>query len=272
MSTVDVYRITDQLDDPSLEAIVTRLEARGKHPRFVAMMQQYLDAMRIDSAETVLDLGCGTGVAARAIARRPGFRGRVTGIDLSPHFVAVAQRLAAAESIDRIDFRVGDSQSLSLPNEGFDAVVLHTLVSHVNDPLAVLREVRRILKPAGTVGIFDGDYASMTFAGDDPIKSKETDEVIIQAVITQPRVMRQMPQLLGEAGLKMTVSFGHVVADIGKADFFAPALQSFLKLLPRSGAMTETQARTWIAAMLERSEQGIFFGASNFYSYIARRR
>jgi len=85
-------------------------------------------------------------------------------------------------------------------------------------------------------------------------------------------VMRQMPQLLGEAGLKMTVSFGHVVADIGKADFFAPALQSFLKLLPRSGAMTETQARTWIAAMLERSEQGIFFGASNFYSYIARRR
>src|SRR4029079_12829735 len=139
------------------------------------MMQQYLDAMRIDSAETVLDLGCGTGVAARAIARRPGFRGRVTGIDLSPHFVAVAQRLAAAESIDRIDFRVGDSQSLSLPNEGFDAVVLHTLVSHVNDPRAVLGEVRRILKPAGTVGIFDGDYASMTFAGDDPIKSMETD-------------------------------------------------------------------------------------------------
>src|SRR4051812_32727572 len=111
VSTVDVYRITDQLDDPSLDAIVTRLEARGKHPRFVAMMQQYVDAMRIDSAESVLDLGCGTGVAARAIARRPGFRGRVTGIDLSPHFVAVAQRLAAAESIDRIDFRVGDSQS-----------------------------------------------------------------------------------------------------------------------------------------------------------------
>jgi SAM-dependent methyltransferase len=272
MSTVDVYRITDQLDDPSLDAIVTRLEARGKHPRFVAMMQQYFDAMNIDSAESVLDLGCGTGVATRAIARRPGFRGRVTGIDLSPYFVAVAERLAAAENIARIDFRVGDSQSLSLPDEGFDAVVVHTLVSHVNDPLAVLREVRRILKPGGTVGIFDGDYASMTFAGDDPVKSKETDDAIIQAIVTQPRVMRQMPQLLREAGLAMTASFAHDVADIGKADFFAPALQSFLKLLPRSGAMTEPQAQLWVAAMLERSEQGIFFGASNFYSYVARRR
>jgi len=272
VSTVDVYRITDQLDDPSLDAIVTRLEARGKHPRFVAMMQQYIDAMGIDSAQAALDLGCGTGVATRAIARRPGFRGSVTGIDLSPHFVAVAQRLTAAESIACIEFHVGDSQSLSLPNESFDAVVVHTLVSHVNDPLAVLREVRRILKPGGTVGIFDGDYASMTFAGDDPIKSKETDDVIIQAIVTQPRVMRQMPQLLREAGLEMTASFAHVVADIGKADFFAPALQSFLKLLPRSGAMTQTQAQAWVAAMLERSEQGIFFGASNFYSYVASRR
>src|SRR4029079_2593868 len=98
------------------------------------MLQQYVDAMRIDSAETVLDLGCGTGVAARAIARRPGFHGRVTGIDLSPYFVASAQRLAEAENIARIDFRVGDSQSLSLPDAGFDAVVVHTLISHVNDP------------------------------------------------------------------------------------------------------------------------------------------
>ena len=75
MSTVDVYRITDQLDEATLEALVNRLEARGKHPRFIEMMQQYLDAMDIDSAGTVLDLGCGTGVASRAIARQEGVCG-----------------------------------------------------------------------------------------------------------------------------------------------------------------------------------------------------
>jgi hypothetical protein len=74
MSTADVYRITDKLDDPTLDVLVTRLEARGKHPHFMRMMQEYLDVMRIDSAATVLDLGCGTGVVSRTIARRTGFR------------------------------------------------------------------------------------------------------------------------------------------------------------------------------------------------------
>ena len=42
MGTVDVYRITNQLDDATLEVLVTRLEARGKHPRFAEMLQDYL--------------------------------------------------------------------------------------------------------------------------------------------------------------------------------------------------------------------------------------
>jgi hypothetical protein len=62
VGTLDVYRITDKLDEPTLDVVVTRLEARGKHPRFIAMMEQYLDAMDIDSAKTVLDVGCGIGI------------------------------------------------------------------------------------------------------------------------------------------------------------------------------------------------------------------
>jgi 2-polyprenyl-3-methyl-5-hydroxy-6-metoxy-1,4-benzoquinol methylase len=82
VGTLDVYRITDKLDHPTLDVVVTRLEARGKHPRFIAMMDQYLDAMYIDFAKTVLDVGCGTGVAARAIAQRNRFAGHITGIDV----------------------------------------------------------------------------------------------------------------------------------------------------------------------------------------------
>ena len=97
MGTVDVYRVTDKLDDLTLDVVVTRLEARGKHPRFIAMMGEYLDAMDIDSAKAVLDIGCGTGVAARAIAQRKGFAGHITGIDVSPYLVAAAKRLAEDE-------------------------------------------------------------------------------------------------------------------------------------------------------------------------------
>ena len=66
MKSSDPYAETDRLDDSLL---VTRLEARGRHPAFENMLIDYLNGMQIDAAKTVLDMGCGTGVAARAIAR-----------------------------------------------------------------------------------------------------------------------------------------------------------------------------------------------------------
>lgn len=273
MGTVDVYRITNELDGATLDVLVARLEARGKHPRLAEMMREYLDAMAIDSARSVLDLGCGTGVAARAIARRPGFSGRVTGIDRSPHLIAAATRLADEDGVgSKVEFRVGDSHSLELRDSEFDGVVAHTLFSHLDDPRGVLREIVRVVRPGGNVGIFDGDYASLTFATDDPAEGKVADEAIIGAIVTNPRVMRQMPQLLREADLELVAAFPYVVAELGRADFWGSAIKSLVKLLPKAGAMTDSQAAEWAAAMFSRSDQGTFFGASNYYGYVARRR
>jgi len=272
MSTVDVYRITDQLDDSTLEILISRLETRGKHPRAAEMTNDYLEAMRIDEAKDVLDIGCGTGVVSRAIARRAGFTGRVIGIDLSPYLTHAAARFARQEGVgDKIEFRTGDSHTLGIPDRSLDAIVAHTLLSHVSDPSAVLSEVFRILKPGSCAAIFDGDFASMTFGSDDVEQGKRDEETIINAIVTQPRVMRQLPELLKQAGLELTKSFCYVIADIGRADYWGPAIQSFVKLLPKAGAMTRAQAEAWGTSMQKRSDEGIFFAASNYYSYVARR-
>jgi SAM-dependent methyltransferase len=272
MKSSDPYAATDKLDDLLLQVIVTRLETRGKHPLFEKMLQDYLDAMRIDTAKTVLDIGCGTGVAARAIARRPGFSGRVLGIDLSPALALTAAQLAAGEGLDnRVDFRPGDSRKLDLADGAFDAVVAHTLLSHVDDPLAVVREAARLVRPGGMIGIFDGDYASMTFGHADPAKGKAYDDAIISAVVTSPRVMRQMPRFLQAAGLQLVASFPYILAEVGKADFWAPAIESFRRLVPKSGVMTEQEANAWAESLRIDSEAQVFFGASNYYGYVARR-
>src|SRR5215831_12095933 len=129
MGTVDVYRITNTLDETTLDVLVARLESRGKHPRFSEMMRDYMDNMAIDSAKSVLDLGCGTGVAARTIARRPDFSGKVTGIDHSSHLIAAATRLAKEERIEnRVEFRSGDSHSLALRDATFDHCTINIIV------------------------------------------------------------------------------------------------------------------------------------------------
>jgi len=100
----------------------------------------------------------------------------------------------------------------------------------------VLKEIARVGKPGGKVGIFDGDDASLTLAADEPANAKKgMDEIIINAQVINPRGMREMPRLLREVGLALTSSFGYVVADIGRADFFRPGLEALARLLPKSG-------------------------------------
>jgi ubiquinone/menaquinone biosynthesis C-methylase UbiE len=252
--------------------MVSRLEARGKHWFFQKVLREYLDAMDIDSASTVLDMGCGSGVAARTIARRANFSGRVTGIDLSPYLVEAAKRLADEEGLDTlVEFRSGDTRELDIPDGEFDAVVAHTLVSHVQEPLSVINEAARVVRPGGLIVIFDGDYASMTFALDDPVESKKYDEALISAIVTSPRVMRQMPRLIQQAGLEMVRVFPYIMAEVGEGDFWLSAIDSFEKLAPKSGAMTEAEATSWANELHKASDQGVFFGASNYYTYVARR-
>jgi ubiquinone/menaquinone biosynthesis C-methylase UbiE len=270
MSSADPYGRTDQLDESLLEVLVTRLEARGQHPYFEKMLAEYLDVMPLETAETVLDMGCGTGVASRALARRPEFTGKVQGIDFSPYLITVATRLAAEQALDRrIDFRVADTCSLDFPSGQFDAVIAHTLISHVDDPLGVIREAVRVLKPGGLIGIFDGDYASLTFGHPDPTQAKAKDEAIINAIVSNPRVMRDMPRPLRAAGLTLVTSFSYVLAEIGTADFWLPAIASSRRLIPAAGTMTEADANELIDALVEASDDGVFFGASNYFSYVA---
>jgi ubiquinone/menaquinone biosynthesis C-methylase UbiE len=272
MRTVDPFGRTDKLDDGLLEALVLRFEGRGRHPQFSKMLHDYLAAMEIAATAKVLDIGCGTGLAARAIARRSGFDGTITGVDLSPYLVAAAKRLAAGEGIaERVEFRTGDVHKLDFPDDSFDALVAHTLLSHVEDPLSVLEEAARVVRPGGMVGIFDGDYASLTFDHAEPDKGKACDEALISALVTNPRVMRQLPRLMRAAGLDLLACFSYVLSEAGAASFWSSAIEAYRKLVPKSGVMSEDEANAWAAALRRDSDEGVFFGSSNYYAYVARR-
>jgi hypothetical protein len=107
------------------------------------------------------------------------------------------------------------------------------------------------------------------FGHPDPTQAKVNDEAIIAAVVTNPRVMRDMPRLLRAAGLTLVRSLSYVLAEIGSADFWLPAIASFRRLIPAAGTMTEAVANELADALVEASDAGVFFGASNYYSYVA---
>jgi ubiquinone/menaquinone biosynthesis C-methylase UbiE len=273
MDTLDPFGRTDRLDQDTLETLAIRFEVRGQHPVFAQMLHEYLDAMQINDQEAVLDLGCGTGLAARVIARQPDFEGKVTGIDLSQFLVMMANRLAESEGLaGQTDFLAGDAHNLHFEDGSFHAAVAHTLLSHVEDPPAVLHEAARVLKPGGLLGIFDGDYASLTFGQADAAKGARFDNALKNAVVTNPRVMRQVPRLLHAAGFELVHVFPYTLTEAGKANFWLSAIEAYRRLLPSTGAVRKEEADAWAASLQMDSEIGVFFGSCNYYAYIARRR
>ncbi len=272
MAAKDIYGRSDQLDHDSLEAIITRLEARGKHPVFAGMLNDYLDRLPLNDLESVLDLGCGTGVAARALARRRDFNGSVVGLDLSSAFIAAATRFAKEEGLaKRVSFRVGNCHALPELSRPFDVVILHTLISHVDDPETTLAEAVRATGPGGWVVIFDGDYASLTFGTHDPDQGRAWDEAIIAGLVANPRVMRAMPFLLRRAGLEIKAMLPYVITEVGTANFWESGIQCMSVLAPKAGTMSKAEAEAFKSYQLKSSTDGTFFGSSNFYTYVARR-
>ena len=267
MPLLDVYGRTHDLDAKSIDTIATRLEARRGSAKYIGMLQEYLEAIDLAAAQSILALGCGTGVEVREVLQRPDFRGRVTAIDISADLVERGERLAEQEELaGRIEWLVGDAQELRLFDGIFDLVLAHTLVSHVPDPKRVVEQAARVVRPGGTVVMFDGDYATMTFGVD-----REMDEKIISGIIANPRVMRAMPRLLREVGLELVDSRGWVLTEIGRADFFLGSLQSFPVLLPKAGVTTPEEVQAFVGQQLQASEDGTFFAGYNFYAMIAER-
>ena len=137
MSARDAMEFINEQDQATLERFVERLEFRGKDPTFVGYRDAYVERMALARTADILEVGSGTGVVARALASREGFSGRVTAVEQSPVLAEVARRLADEEGVgERTEFRVGDAHALDFPDACFDAVVAHTTVSHVTDPLA----------------------------------------------------------------------------------------------------------------------------------------
>lgn len=98
---------------------------------------------RVPAASRALDLGTGTGKAARAVARR--FSGAtVVGVDLSPRMVVEATRLLPPDVAGRVRFQVADASALPFPAASFDLVVLMNMIPFVP-------ELDRVLAPGGVV-------------------------------------------------------------------------------------------------------------------------
>jgi len=264
----DPYQAPDQLDPAVLDAIVARLEERGQNAAFQAMIAAYLAEIPSDQPLRVLDLGCGTGVVTRRLEEHLHPAAELHGLDVSERLLTEARRLAPES---RIEWRLTQGSELPYEDASFDWIVLHTVMSHLPDPLATLREVRRALEPGGRAVLFDADYASTTFAYPDLAQMRETDFRLLAAVAANLDVCRQLPRFLAEAGLNLDRHAGEVLSEAGRGDYYLSSVKGFAKLIPALGILSEEEGQAWVEHMLAAHEAGTFFASCTYYTFYASR-
>ena len=138
---------------------------RSHRWRTVENSAAYLTS-HLESGRSLLDVGCGPGTLTVDLARRVA-RGRVVGVD-SVEAIVEQARADVPDGVSNVSFKVGDVYALDFEDGTFDIVHAHQVLQHLNDPVAAVREMRRVCRPGGVVAVRDADYAAMTwFPGDE---------------------------------------------------------------------------------------------------------
>jgi MPBQ/MSBQ methyltransferase len=151
--------------------------------------------MGLTADDHVLDVGCGIGGATRYIAS--AFGCRVTGIDLTPGYIAAAEDLARRTGLaDRIAYRVGSALAMPFADGAFDAALTLHVAMNIKDRSGLYREVARVLKPGAVFCVYD----VMKGANDGLRFPVPWAEAPATSYLATPA---EMLALLGEAGFEV---------------------------------------------------------------------
>jgi ubiquinone/menaquinone biosynthesis C-methylase UbiE len=116
--------------------------------------EQIMDALSIGDGSVVADLGAGGGWFTVRLARRVGPNGRVYAEDIQPQMIEVINRRMQREGLaNRVVTKLGTAKDPGLDPGSLDAVLIVDAHPELEDPVALLRNVARALKPTGVIGI-----------------------------------------------------------------------------------------------------------------------
>lgn len=263
----DVFANITKIPPEMLDEIANMLEIRAAMPSQQDMINAYLGEINFPENSRVLEVGCGTGPICRVLASIQNIQ-EIIGIDPSKHFLSKAKELS--KGYEGISYQEGDGKKLELEDNSFDAVILHTILTHVPRPKKILSEAYRVLKPGGWLGVCDGDFdtASLRLSNSDPLQA--CCESFVENYCNDRYLVRKMSTLVQQAGFEV-----QPLKSYGLVETLSPRLtMSWIDrgadILVQNGTIRSELGEALKKEGRQRTEQGEFFGYMAYASLIAR--
>ena len=264
----DVYATISQAERTVQQRLADVIELRAADPRYQAMVRSYLSEVKFSPSTHALEIGCGTGSVTRTLAQWPNVA-HAHGIDPSPVFIERARELAAG--IANISFQEADGRSLPLEPATFDAVVIHTTMSHVPQPERLVEQAFRVLRPGGWFAVFDGDYATATVAKEefDPLQSCVA--AFRSSYVNDSWLARRLPQLVRSGGFELVSTHSHGYVEAPAGAYMLTWIERGADVLVQRGCIGADTARALNAEAKRRSDELQWFGHIAFASVVSRK-
>lgn len=262
----DVWRAIDA--QPTAAQLADTLEVRGRAPAQIRLRRRFLRFVPIRPGARVLEIGCGTGVVLRDLMALVGTRGEVTGLDPSRTMLDRARRLARGVRGGPLRLRHGDGNELPFKDGRFDVALAITVILHVADPLRVVKELARVTRPGGRVGLQDQDFGLVGAAHPDRALTDRILDGVAARIYEEPYSGRRLPALLREAGLDQVRVLADVYQDCALTDFSRAFLERRAENAVRFGIVDAPTAQRWLDGFNEYHARGTFVLTMNYFGAV----
>lgn len=164
----------------------------------------------------LIDCGCGPGSITVDLAQEIA-PGAAIGIDLREHALTHGRELAQERGIANVAFRAASIYQLPYADASFDAAFACAVLQHLAAPLAALKEIRRVLKPGGVIGIVDGSATlSFRYPTNSLLDAWDRLRGLARAYNTgRPSDVLELRTLLRKAGFARTQASGYMNTEAG---------------------------------------------------------
>ena len=264
----DVWATFNELDATMQERLAGVLETRGADLRQQAMRRTFLTDIPFPTNAHVLEVGCGTGVLTRVLAREPNV-GAVVGVEVAPSLLSRASDLA--EDLTNVTFQEADARVLPFEDESFDVVVFDSTLTHVPGPERALAETVRVLRPLGYLAAFDGDYATTTVALGDHDPLQACAEAMMANSVNDRWLGRRLPALVRGCGLHLERFRSHGFVETAESEYMLTIVERGADILRDLGRLGDEAASALKSEARRRVGVGAFFGHIAYVSIIARK-
>lgn len=263
----DPFQNVSAAGDEMIGQIIDALEDRADDPAMNEIIARYFAELDWPEGGTLLEIGCGTGPVARAAARHsPGTK--VIGTDPAGELVADAR--TRANVIPNLRFETCDGAQQPRDAASVDAVILHTVLSHVTAPEDLLAEAFRVLRLGGQLVVCDADFSRLSLAlcPDDPLEACAIG--FTRNFVTDPWLATRLRPLLAETGFETETFRTETRLDL--EGHGGPVWTKFAtRHLVADRIIGQPLADALVAECERRISAGTLFGFNPFVTAIARR-